>query len=126
MLLDPLGNISDDFRVCLNEIVSAHAWLARQSRGDHTHIRARDISDVIGARDLEVETKNRGEVREIESFTLGHPLDDVVQHHVSKLASTTQHSERATDLPCADERNLLPACHVACHLSCLLSNTWGI
>jgi hypothetical protein len=89
-------------------LIAAPTWHAG---GDDHHVGALDRGVVVGAGDIGVVALDRGALDDVERLALRHPVDDVEQHDVAELLDARQQSQRAADLPGADQRDLL-ACHV--------------
>ena len=115
VLLQRLGDGLDDLGVDADEIVAAHARLARHAGGDDADVGAREVGVVVAALDLDVEALDGPGGGEVERLALRQALDDVEQDDVAEPLQRAQVRERAADHAGADERDLLP-CHGAVFL----------
>ena len=94
------------------QVVAAHARLARHAGGDDDHVGAGDVLVVVGAGDLRVEALDRAALLEVERLALGNALDDVEQDDVAELLLRGQVGEGAADIAGTDQGDLL-ASHCA-------------
>ena len=115
MLPDRLADRRDHLGVGADQIVAAHAGLARDAGGDDHDIGAGDLGIVVGAADHRVVALDRRAFDDVERLPLRHPLDDVEQHDVAQFLEPGEQRDRAADLAGADQRDL-----VACHGKCLV------
>src|SRR5690606_33392302 len=69
ILLDPLGYLSHDLGVDLNQVVAAHSRLAGQTGGDDHHVGAFDILVVVGTPERDVESVDRGSLCNVQHLT---------------------------------------------------------
>src|SRR5439155_24463643 len=106
----------DDFGVDLDQIVAAHARLARDAGGDDDDIGAGDIGIVVAAFDDGVVALDRRALNDVEGLALRHALDDVAEDDVAELLEPGEQRNGAADLPGPDQRDL-----VACHAKFLSS-----
>ena len=120
MLPDRLADGRDHLGVGADQIVAAHAGLARDAGGDDHDIGAGDVGIVVGAVDHRVVALDRRALHDVERLTLWHPLDDVEQHDVAQFLEPGEQRDRAADLAGANERDL-----VACHGECLVLRAPG-
>jgi hypothetical protein len=72
-----LAHVADDFGVDADQIVAAHARLARHARGDDRHIGASDVGIVAGAAQRRIEAFDRRCLRQIQTLTLRHAVDNI-------------------------------------------------
>ena len=63
--------LRDDVHVYPQQIVAAHARLARRTRGDDHHVRASGRGIVIGASDRDIVADDRTGLGQIERLALG-------------------------------------------------------
>jgi hypothetical protein len=84
------------------QVVAAHAGLARHPGGDDTHIGAFDRLIRVDADHAGIEALHRRRLHEVERFALRDALDDVEQHAIAELLQTDQMAERAADLASAN------------------------
>ncbi|MDF9866084.1 hypothetical protein M2437_005066 [Methylorubrum pseudosasae] len=110
MLLDAGADRFHHLEVDADEIVTAHAGLARHARGHDHHVRPGDRGIVAGARILGIEAVDGSGFGDVERLALRHAVDDVEQHHVTEFLEAGEMGQRAADLSGADERDLA-ACH---------------
>ena len=108
--LDRGADLRHHLGVDADEVVAAHARLARHAGGDDHHIGAGDRGIVVGAGEAGVEALDRRRLGQVERLALRHALDDVAQHDIAQFLQADQERERAADLAGADQRDLL-ACH---------------
>jgi len=111
VLLDAFADRFHHFQVDAQQVVAAHARLARHAGGDDADIGARDIGVIIGALHHGVEAFGGTRLRDVERFALRGAFGDVEQHHVAKFLDGGQVGQRAADLTGADEGDL-GSCHV--------------
>ena len=86
VLLDVLADALDDGGVGGDQVVAAHARLARDAGGDDHHVGTLDRGIVVGAGERGVEALDRAQLcGEIQRLAGGHALGDVEQHDVAQL-----------------------------------------
>jgi hypothetical protein len=107
VFLDPRADLFHHLEVDPEQIVAAHAWLARHARGDDAHRRTLDRLIGIGAGKAGVEAVDRRRLDEIERLALRHAFGDVEHDDVAELLETDQMRQRPADLTCADQCNLV-------------------
>ncbi len=105
-LLDAGADLLHHLEVDAEEIVAAHAGLARHAGGDDAHVGAVDRVVGIGAGELGIEAVDRRGLGEIERLALRDALGDVEQHDVAELLEADEMGERAADLAGTDQCNL--------------------
>jgi len=115
MLLDRGADLAHDLGVDAEQVVAAHAGLARDAGGDDDDVGAGDRRVVGAAVDRGVEILDRRGLRDIERLALRHAVDHVEQHDVAELLQADQQRQRAADIARADERDLLTG-HPQSHL----------
>ncbi len=98
-----------------DEVVAAHAGLARDPGGDDHHIRAFEVLVIIRAFDGSIDAFDRTGLRNVERFALRQAFDHVEQHHIAEFFVHCQMRQRAADIACADETDFFPCCHDALH-----------
>ena len=103
-----LGDAADDARVLGEQVVAAHARLAREARGDDDDVGARGLGVVVRAGDPRVVADHRRRLGEIEGLALGQPLDDVDEHDVGEAGLGDPLRRGRPDVPGADDRDLVP------------------
>ena len=112
MLLDAGADGFHDLQVDADQVVAAHAGLARHAGRDDAHVGARDRA-VVGdaaARVLGVEAFDGAGLREVERLALGGAFHHVHQDDVAEILLAGEQSERAADLAGSDEGDF-PARH---------------
>ena len=108
--LDAGADRFHDFEVDADEVVAAHAGLARHAGGDDDHVGSGDGSVVAGARIMGIEAVDRGRLGDVETLALGHTVGDVEQDDVAEFLKASQMREGSADLSGADKRDLA-TCH---------------
>ena len=101
------------------QVVAAHAGLARHAGGDDHHVRAFDGCIVLGAGERRVEAFHRAALGEVQRLALRHAVHDVEEHDVAEILERGEVGERAADVARADQRDL-----AACHGESL--RFWGV
>ena len=115
--LMPAPTCSITLRLMLEQIVAAHAGLARHAGGDDADVGAVERLIGVGAGEVRVETIDRRGLRDIERLALRHALGDVEQHDVAQFLQADQMGQRAADLPRADQSNLVARHEIVCPLN---------
>ena len=105
--LDALADRRHHLEIDAEQIVAAHARLARHAGGDDHDIGARDVGVGVGALELRVEAFDRAGLGDVERLALRQALHDVEQHDVAQLLQGDEMGERAADLSAADQRDFL-------------------
>ena len=82
----------------LEQIVTAHAGLARHAGGDDADRGALDRLVGIGAGKVGVEAFDRRRLDKIERLALRHAFGDVEHDDVAKLLEADEMRQRAADL----------------------------
>ena len=100
-------DLAHNLEVDVEQIVAAHARLARHAGGNNAHISAFDRVVVVCAGELGVEIIDRRGLRDIERLALRDALHDVEHHDVAELFQSDEVGERTADLAGADQRNLV-------------------
>jgi hypothetical protein len=103
---DALADRLHHLQVDADQVVAAHARLARDAGGDDADVRAGDVGIIVGAVELRV-IASTGPPGKIERLALRHALDDVEQDDVAQLPDRGEMGERAADIAGADKRDLL-------------------
>src|SRR5689334_14903460 len=101
------GHTADDLLVLREEIVTAHARLARKARGDDHDVRARGLLVTVSSDHVCFITYDRSRLVEVKCLPLWHSLDDVHQHHVGVIALCKTLCSGRTHIACTDYRNLV-------------------
>ena len=107
VFLDAGADLIHHLEIDAEQIVAAHAGLARHAGGDDAHVGAFDALVGVGAAIFGVETFDRRGLRDVERLALRDALHDVEHHDVAQLLQTDEVGERAADLARADQCNLL-------------------
>ena len=107
ILLDALAHRLHDLEVDAQQVIAAHARLARDAGGDDDDVRAFDVLVIIGARDDSVETFDRPALRQVQRLALRNALGDVEEDDVAQFLLRRQMGERTADIASADQRYLL-------------------
>ena len=89
------------------QVVAAHAGLARHAGGDDDDIGAGDVGVGARAGELGVEAVDRRGFGKIERLALGNAVDDVEENDVAQLFQRRQMGQRAADLAGPDQCNFL-------------------
>ena len=105
--LDAFADRLHHLEVDAEQVVAAHARLARHAGGDDDHVGAGDVGVVVGAGELGVEAFDRAALGEVERLALGDALGDVEQDDVAQFLLRGEMGERAADVAGADKRDLL-------------------
>ena len=93
-------------KIDAEQVVAAHAGLARHAGGDDAHIGAFDRLVGIDARHARVEALDRRGLHQVERFALRDAFGNVEQNHIAEFFEANQVGERAADLAGADQCNL--------------------
>ena len=110
MLLDAGADGLHHLQVDAQQVVAAHAGLARHAGGDDDDVGARYRLVRARAGEFCVEPFDRAGLGEVERLALRHAVDDVEQHDIAELLHRRQMGQRAADLTGADQGDLVP-CH---------------
>ena len=78
-------HILHDLVVGVQQIVAAHARLARNAGGNDHDVGIRGVSVVIGADDMGIAFLDGHRFQQIEAFALRHAFDDVDQDDVGQF-----------------------------------------
>lgn len=111
MGLDALAHRLHDLEVDADQVVAAHAGLARHAGGHDHHVGPGDRRIVAGARELRVEAFDRRGLGDVQRLALGNAVDDVEQHDVAQFLEAGEKGQGSADLAGTDEGDLA-ACHV--------------
>ena len=107
VLLDAGADLLHHLEIDVEQIVAAHARLARHAGGDDADIGAFDRLVGVGAGEAGVEIVDRRGSGDVERLALRHALHDVEHDDVAELLEADEMSQRAADLTGADQRNLV-------------------
>jgi hypothetical protein len=111
VVADAFANGLHHLEVDAEQVIAAHAGLARHAGRHDDDVRACDVLVIVGADDLGVKAFDRAALRKVESLALGHAFHHVEQDDVAQFLLRGQMRQSATDVTRADQRDLL-ACHV--------------
>ena len=106
VFLDAGADLLHHLEVDAEQIVAAHAGLARHAGGDDAHRGAFDRLVGIGAGEAGVETLDRRRLDEIERLALRNALGDVEHDDIAELLQPDEKRQRAADLTRADQCDL--------------------
>ena len=107
MLLDAVADRFHDLEVDADEVVAAHARLARHARRDDDHVRAGDIGVIVGAFIFGIEAVDGGGFGDVQTLALRNAFRDVEKHDIAKFLQADEMGERTADLASTDERDLM-------------------
>ena len=85
MVPDPFADRLHHLEVDADQVVAAHARLARDTGGDDDHVGAGDVGIIVRPGDPGVEALDRAALRNVERLALRHAFDHVEQDDVAKL-----------------------------------------
>ncbi len=111
VFLDAGADLLHHLEVDAQQVVAAHARLARHAGGDDANIRALDAGIVVDALIAGIEPFHRRGFGDVQTLALRQALGDVEHHHVAQFLQADQMCECAADHAGADEGDLF-ACHV--------------
>ena len=115
---DAGADLLHDLEVDAEQIVAAHAGLARHAGGDDADIGALDAGIVVDAGIARIETLDRRGLGDVEPLALRNAFGDVEHDDVAEFLEADQVGERAADHAGPDEGYLV-ACHVRIFSLCL-------
>jgi hypothetical protein len=107
ILLDAGADLLHHLEVDAQQIVAAHAGLARHAGGDDADLGVVERLIGIGAGEMRVEAVDRGRLRDIQRLALRHALGDIEHDHVAELFQANEVSQRSADLTGANQCNLV-------------------
>ena len=107
MRLDAGADRVHHLEIDAEQVVAAHAGLARHAGGDDDDVGAGDVGVGTGPRQLGVEAVDRRGFGEIERLALRNAVDDVEENDVAQFLQRGQMRQRAADLAGPDQSNLL-------------------
>ena len=119
VFLDAGADLIHHLQIDVEQIVAAHAGLARHAGGDDADVGAFDRLVAVGAGELRIEIVDRRGLRDIERLALRDAFRDVEHHDIAELLETNEVGQGAADLAGADQRNFI-ARHGGKTLSLLL------
>ena len=106
MRLDAFADRLHHLEVDAEQVVAAHAGLARHAGGHDADVGAGDVGIVVGALERGVEAFDRARFGDVERLALGRAFGNVEQDDVAEFLERGEVGERAADLAGADEGNL--------------------
>ena len=106
VFLDAGADLLHHLEVDLEEVVAAHAGLARHAGGDDADIGALDRLVGRGAGELGVEAEHRRGLGDVERLAVRDAFDHVEEHDVAEFLEADEKGERAADLTGADQGDL--------------------
>ena len=106
VFLDAGADLLHHLDVDADEVIAAHAGLARHARRHDAHVRALDVGVGVRALEVAVEALDRTRLRDIERLALGQALRDVEEDDVAQFLEADEVRERASDHPSADQGDL--------------------
>ena len=108
MLLDAVADRLHDLEVDAEEVVAAHAGLARHAGGDDDHVGAlRSPHSRCAPVYLASKPSTGDGLGDVERLALRNAFRDVEEDDVAEFLQADEMGERAADLSGADERDLL-------------------
>ena len=107
IFLDAGADLLHHLEIDAQEIVAAHAGLARHAGGDDADLGVVERLIGIGAGEMRVEAVDRGGLRDIERFALRHALGDIEHHDIAQFLQADEVSQRSADLTGANQSNLV-------------------
>ena len=108
VLLDLLRDLLHDVGVSADQVVAAHAGLARDPRRNDHELAPRRRGVVVGADHARVESFDRRRLPLVEGFALGHALDHVDEDDApGELLFGQALGGGGADVAGADDRDLL-------------------
>ena len=106
ILLDAGADLLHHLDVDADEIVAAHARLARHAGGDDADVGTLNIGIGVGAAKLAVEAFDRARLGDIQRLALRQALGDVENDDIAQLLQPDQMRKRPTDHATADQGDL--------------------
>ena len=111
-----LGRLGDDFRdhvghdleVGVQQVVAAHAGLARNAGGDDDDVGVGGGGVVVGAGDVDVALFDGHGFEQVERLALGHAFDHVDQDHIGQFLGRDPVRGRCANVAGADDAYFLP------------------
>ena len=94
------GHTPDDLAVRREEVVAAHARLARQTGSYYYYIRTGSIFIAVRAGNIRIITRDRSCFEQIKGLALRDPLGHIHQHHISQLRLNNPLRQRCTNMAC--------------------------
>ncbi len=107
MCLDALAHRLHDLEVDADEIIAAHAGLARHTGRDDADIGTGNRLIAVGAGELGVKAFHRAGLRQVERLALRQALGNVEDHDVAQFAERGEMRQRAPDHATTDQCDFL-------------------
>ena len=85
VLNDFADDVFHDFVVGVQQVIAAHAGLARNSGGDDNDVGIRGVRIIIGADDVRIALLDGHGFEQVEAFALRHAFDDVDEDDVGEF-----------------------------------------
>ena len=105
--LDALADRLHHLEVDAEQIVAAHARLARDPGGDDAHVGIGDVGIIVRALERDVKAVDRGGLGDVERLALRRALGNVEQDDIAQFAHRGEVRQRSTDHSRADQRDFL-------------------
>ena len=104
--LDAFADGLHDLQVDAQQVVAAHARLARHAGGDDADVGAGDVGVVVGALQGHVLAEHGRGFGDVERLTLRGAFGDIEQDHVAQLFASGDVGQGAADHAGADKGDL--------------------
>jgi hypothetical protein len=113
VLLEVVPHVADDLQINGQQVVTRHPRLARYARGDDDDVRTGAVGPVRRAGDARIQTQDGAVLLEVQRLAFGDAFlfGDVEQHDVAQFLAQRERRQLTTDVPGADQSNLVPAWH---------------
>jgi len=105
-----MTDLGHDLGVDADQVVAAHARLARHTGGDDHDIGALDGGIVIGSGVVGIDALDRSGLGDIQGLALRDAFSDVEHYDVAQLLQADQMSQGAADIAGANESDFF-TCH---------------
>ena len=103
IFFNALAHLLHHFQIDFNQIIAAHARLARHTCGDNHHISALDLGIGFCAFQRSVKMADRRALRQIQCLALRNTVNNVENDNIAKFLETGQMRQRAADLTTTDK-----------------------
>ncbi len=104
---DPFAHRLHHLEIDAEQIVAAHAWLARHAGGHDHDVAIRDVRVVAGAFEVRVEPFDGARLAEVERLARRHAFRDIEQDDVAQFLHRGEVRQRAADHAGTDEGDLV-------------------
>ncbi len=101
-------HVRHDLEVGVQQVVAAHARLARNAGGDDDDVRVSGGRVVVRAGDMHIALFNGHGFEQIERFALRHAFDNINQHHVGQFFGRNPVCCRGAHVAGADNAYFFP------------------